>query len=341
MKDSKDFLNEYEAVRNFAGLFNFNSFAKISIKGKDRIKFLQGLTTNDITTLSDGTGLYTILPTIKGKIASEAMVYAFPAHFLLILPPDLREKTLQILNKFKIGSDVQIEDLTEFFFLLSIQGPQSEKILVNWLQNPLPELQPFHFISLLIEGATLQIIRNGWSGEKGFDLLIPSSRGEEIWTRLLEKGKSNGLIPAGKETFETIRIEAGIPQYGVELSEEVLPQEAGLEKMAISYTKGCYIGQETIARLHYLGHTNRSLVGLLLDQNIPEKNDTIISGDKKIGLITSTTYSPSLKRIISLGFLQRQYVQPGTAVEIDHRGEKIKAVVTELPFYRSEQNKLN
>jgi glycine cleavage system T protein len=340
-KESASLLREYEAVRNFAGLFNFTSVAKISIKGKDRVKFLQGLTSNDISKLSEGTGLYTILPSIKGKIESEAMVYAFSNYLLLILHPDLREKTLRLLNKFKIGSDVQMEDLTQGFFLLSVQGPRSEKILFEWLHHPLSELQSFHFVSLSLEGVPIQIIRNGWSGEMGFDLLIPFPHGAEIQTRLLEKGKFDGLIPVGEEAFETIRIEAGLPQYGAELSDEVLPQEAGLEQKAISYTKGCYIGQETIARLHYLGHTNRSLVGLFLDHDIPDKNDKIVSGDKEIGWITSRAFSPLLKRVISLGYLHRQYVQAGTAVEINHQGEKMKAVVAALPFYRPEQKKEN
>ena len=338
-KESVNLLREYEAVRNFAGLFNFTPFGKIGIKGKDRVKFLQGLTSNDISQLSDGNGLYTIFPTVKGKIESEGMIYAFSNHFLLIVQPDLREKTLRILNKFKIGSDAQMEDLTEKFFLLSIQGPRSEKILFEFFHAPLPELQPFNFVSLLMEESPIQIIRNGWSGEEGFDLLTPFSHGEEIRTRLLEAGKSLGLIPVGEEAFETIRIEAGLPRYGAELSDEILPQEAGLDQKAISYTKGCYIGQETIARLHYLGHTNRSLVGLLLDHDIPEKNDKIVSGEKQIGWITSRSFSPSLKQVISLGYLHRQYVQAGTAVEIDHQGEKMKAVVTDLPFYKSEQEK--
>ncbi|MFI5304262.1 MAG: YgfZ/GcvT domain-containing protein [Nitrospiria bacterium] len=339
--DSRNFLTEYEAVRNFAGLFSFNSFAKISVRGKDRIKFLQGLTTNDMNLLSEGNGLYTIFPTIKGKIASEARVYAFSDHILLILNPDLREKTLQILNKFKIGSDVQILDLTESFFLLSVQGPHADSVLGKWLQNTPPDLLPFQWASHSYEGVNFHIIRNAWSGEMGFDLLIPAPQGRMFQKSLLEKGAPAGLIPVGKVIFETIRIEAGIPQYGAELSEEVLPQEAGLEKLAISYTKGCYIGQETIARLHYLGHTNRSMVGLLLEQDFPDKSDTIVSEDKNIGLITSSAFSPSLKRVISLGYLQRLFLKPGTPVEIRHREGRIKAWVTELPFYRPEQVKSN
>lgn len=336
MNNYKGSIKEYEAVRNGAGLFNFRSFGKIKIGGKDRIKFLQGLTTNDISKLSVGTGLYTILPTVKGKIASEARVFCFSDHLLLILHPDLKEKTLQILKKYKIGSDVQMEDLTEVLLLLSIQGPRSERILTKWFQTSLPDLQPLQFLSQSLEGEVIQIIRNGWSGEKGFDLLIPAIRGDEYQKGLVEMGTPDGLVFVGEETFETIRIEEGIPQYGSELSEEVLPQEAGLEKTAISYTKGCYIGQETIARLHYLGHTNRSLVGLLLEQDIPEKNDKIVLADKNIGLITSASFSPSLKRAIALAFLQRQFIQPGTDVEIEHHGGRLKGCVAELPFYKPQ-----
>lgn len=339
MKVSGNLRLEYEAVRNFAGLFNLASFGKISIKGKDRVKFLQGLTSNDIAKLPEGNGLYTILPTLKGKIASEATVFAFPDHLLLILHPGLLETTLGILKKFKIGSDAQIEDLTETFSLFSIQGPKSEQIVSDWLKGSLPELKSFQFISHTFEETALQIIRNGWSGEPGFDFLLPSSRKEDFQNRLLEAGKASGLVPAGEEAYEIIRIEAGVPLYGAELSDEILPQEAGLEQKAVSYTKGCYIGQETIARLHYLGHTNRSLAGLLLDRDIPGKNDKIVSGEKEIGWITSRTFSPSLKRVIALGYLHRQYIQAGTAVEIDHQGEKIKAVVADLPFYKPQQGK--
>lgn len=335
-----NFQNEYEAVRNSAALFNFSPYGKISVKGKDRVKFLQGITSNDISTLAEGSSLYTLFPTVKGKIASEGRVCAYPDHLLVILHPDLREKTLLILKKFKIGSDAQLEDLTEKFSLFSVQGPRSGEVLRKLIQEAILDLLPFHFKSFLIGNVPVEVHRNDWTGEMGFDLLIPSPHGEIFSAKLLEIGSPLGLTSASAETFETIRVESGIPIYGKELSEEILPQEAGLEKTAVSYTKGCYIGQETIARLHYLGHANRALTGFFSDQVILEKNASIYSGDKNIGRITSSLYSPFLRRGISLGYLNRQFLEPGTTVEIGLPNGNIKAEVTSLPFYKHHEKKV-
>lgn len=336
---SINFEKEYAAVRASAGLFTLRDYGKIAIRGKDRVKFLQGITSNDISTLKEGSSLYTIFPTVKGKIASEGVVWAFSDFLLVILRPDLRDKTLGLLKKFKIGSDAQLEDVTEQFALYSIQGPRSAEILATGFLQPLAELQPFHFATFLLNTVPIRVIRNDWSGETGFDLLIPAANRDQVIAKLLALGSSMGLLSAGAETFETVRVESGMPLYGYELSEEVLPQEAGLESKAISYTKGCYIGQETIARLHYLGHANRALTGILSDQTILAKGDTIHSGEKHVGLITSSLFSPFLQRVISLGYLNRQFIAAGTLVEVSHQGQHVKAEVTSLPFFKHEPMK--
>ena len=334
-----DPLKEYQAVRNEAGLFNFNSYGKIEIKGNDRVKFLQGLTTNDVKGLSEGKGQYTVIPTVKGKITSEALIFYFPEHLLLIVHPELREKTIRLLNRYKIGTDARIEDVTGKIGLLSIQGPKTGNVLKDLIQEELPVLPLYHYFSTKIGNVPVQLIHHGWSGEKGFDLLVSSLEFMTVWETLLKKGGPYGITPVGINACETLRIEAGQPRYGQELSEETLPQEAGLEARAISYTKGCYIGQETIARLHYLGHTNRSLVGLYVHHSdIPRKDDKILSGEKILGAVTSAVFSPSLQKTIAMAYVQRQFTQPGTPVEIDHEGKKLSAMVTELPFYGAKNN---
>ncbi|MHB8483953.1 MAG: CAF17-like 4Fe-4S cluster assembly/insertion protein YgfZ [Nitrospiria bacterium] len=337
-----DPLKEHQAVRNGVGLFNFNSYGKIEIKGNDRVKFLQGLTTNDLKGLSEGKGQLTVLPTVKGKIASIALVFNYPEYLLLIVHPELREKTIQILNRYKIGTDARIEDVTEKMGLLSIQGPKTENVLKDLIQDELPVLPAYHYFSTKIRNVPVQLIHHGWSGESGVDLLVSSREFTTIWEELLKKGTPHGITPVGVNAYETLRIEAGLPRYGQELSEEILPQEAGLEAKAISYTKGCYIGQETIARLHYLGHTNRSLVGLYVNHpDLPQKDDRIISGEKILGAVTSAVFSPWLQKTVAMAYIQRQFIQPGTPVEIDHQDKKLSAVVTELPFYKTDKKNKN
>ena len=331
-------LKEHQAVRNGAGFFNFNSYGKIEIKGNDRVKFLQGLTTNDVKGLSEGKGLYTVIPTVKGKVASEAFVFYFPEHLLLVVQPALREKTAQILNRYKIGTDAQVGDATGKTGLLSVQGPKTESFLGSLVQDPFPLLPPCHFFSTKIGDVPVQIIHHEWSGEKGFDLLMSLQEFETVWQTLLKTGEPYGIVPVGMEAYETLLIEAGLPLYGKELSEEILPQEAGLEAKALSYTKGCYIGQETIARLHYIGHTNRSLVGLFVNHpDIPQKDDKIMSGEKILGAVTSAVFSPSLQKVVAMAYVQRQFIQTGTPVEIDHEDKKLPAAVTELPFYQNDR----
>ena len=332
MPAHSDSLTEYRAVREKAGFFNFNSLAKLKISGKDRISFLNGLTTNDMARLSDQQGLYTLLPTLKGKIASEAIVCCFSDHLLLLLLPSLREKTLSLLNRYKIGTKSGIEDVTGGLGVISLQGPEAfpfaEKLTGKEV-SPLPE---FGSVQAAVGEAPVTLIRHGWSGEDGLDFVFSEEYFLSLWDRFLRDGAGPGILPAGEETKEQLRLEAGLPLYGKELSEEVLPQEAGLDARAISYTKGCYLGQETIARLHYQGHTNRSLVGLLLDRELPEGAVEIFSGEKQAGRVTSHGYSPGRKQAVALGYVQRQFIQPGTSLEI-HAGEKrIAATVATLPM---------
>ena len=333
-----DPMKEHHSVRKGVGLFDLSACGRITVKGKDRVKFLQGLATNDIRELSEGKGLYTVIPTVKGKIASEGIVLNFPEVLLLMVHPDLREKTTQILNRYKIGTDAQVEDVTEKTGLLSLQGPKSASFLKQWIADDISLLPPYHYFSTKIETISCDLIHHRWSGENGFDILVPSSEFKTMQTLLLERGKPCELTPVGVNAYETLRIEAGVPLYGQELSEEILPQEAGLESKAISYTKGCYIGQETIARLHYIGHTNRSLVGLFVNHpDIPQKNDKIMSGEKILGAVTSAVFSPSLQKVIAMAYVQRQFIQTGTPLEIDREGKKLPAVVTELPFYQNDR----
>lgn len=330
---------EYRAVREQAAFFNLSFLAKIRIGGKDRIGFLNGLATNDMNLLSPERGLYTLFPTLKGKILSEAVIYCFSDHLFLLQQPELKEKTIKHLSRYKIGSDVQVEDVSNRFGVISVQGPESFSFLGKLTGAPLPALPEYGCFQAKIGSLSVTGMRHSWSGEPGLDILLPADAFAAVWETFTREGNAAGIVPAGDQTRETLRLEAGAPLYGKELTEEVLPQEAGLEKDAISYTKGCYLGQETIARLHYQGHTNRSLTGLLLEREIGEEERDIFSSGKPAGRITSSGVSAGLKQPVAIGYVHRQFLEPGTRLEIISGDKKIMATVAGFPLVAQKVKK--
>jgi folate-binding protein YgfZ len=183
-----------------------------------------------------------------------------------------------------------------------------------------------------LEGAAVCVVRASHAGEPGFDLIIPNAALESIARRLTDSGKQLGALWVGEAAQNTLRIEAGIPRYGIDFNEDNLLLEVGLDH-AVSFNKGCYLGQEVVERIRSRGHVNRKLCGLSLDGQTPAESGDVIQVDgKEIGRVTSSVDSPRLKRPIALGYLQKDFWNAGTTVTINRAGAQIRAVVTALPF---------
>lgn len=329
-----DMLREYRAVREAAGVADLSHRGKIRVTGEDRVKWLQSVISNDILPLQPGQGRYSSFLTHKGKMLTYFRCYMQHDAVMLEDVGEIGDQTYAALRKFLLyGTKAKLENCRESWALLLISGPKAAAILKAAFGTDVDELEPVNFISAAIGGQTALIIRTEETGERDYEVCIPSDGIVAAWERLLEAGAPSGIVPLGSQAREALRIEAGIPKAGPELNEEIVPPEANLEGKAFSLTKGCYPGQEVVARMDTYGHVRRHLVGLLLkDSTIPQHGAKLFSGDREVGWISSAVNSPKMGQSIALGFPLRDFSRPGTELTVDAQGKRVPATVHALPF---------
>jgi len=361
-----DPLAEHAALRDAAGLVDLSFRSRLCLTGADRQKFLNGQVTNNVKDLKVGEGCYAALVNAKGKMQSDLNIYVLENEILLDFEPGYSAAVAQRLEKFIIADDVQAVDVAPHYGLLSVQGPKAEEA-VNSLQffQPTPDpsqegneqtvggtqltssggagvgfaqlpTEPMNFVS--VKNAVLGEIY--WMnlprvGTSGFDLFVPTASLRAVADKLSIALKALGGRACGWQALELARIEAGIPRFGVDMDETNLAPEAGIEERAISYTKGCYIGQEVIARIRTYGQVAKSLHGLrFADSNkvLPKRGDKLYQGDKEIGYVTSATRSPTLKSNIALAYVRREHNEIGTELVVRTTADDLDARIVPLPF---------
>lgn len=328
-------LREYEAVRKRAGLLDLSARGKLRLSGKEHLKFLQGMLTNEVMKLAEGEGTYAAILTVKGRMLSDMRVYKDAESVLLDLEPGMNAKVKDLLLKYRLSYKAAVDDVTEELELFSIQGPESKNVL-EAAGITIPDLKEHGHFKAALNGMELICAAADRTGEEGYDLYFPADRSKEVRNYLLEKGSAFGLEPVGYKALEVLRVEAGIPVYGKDMDEETIPIEAGIWN-ALSFEKGCYIGQEVVARIKWRGHVNRHLMGIILEEGYAaSESDEIVGGEKKTGRITSAAFSPALGRNVALGYVRREFIEPGTEVLIvSPDGSRGKGAVSPLPFVKS------
>ena len=354
---------EHLAVRNSAGIMDMSHRGKIRVSGKDRTKFLQNILSQDINKLTPGTGGHATLLNTKGHMLAYMHIYSDEDSFLIDTEPGETDKIIQILNRYLFREDVKIEDVTLKYGLLTVQGPHSWETIRRISGTDIKELEECNHLNLTINNINCKVARTSYTGEEGYNIYTPWDNLQSIWETIRKDDKNNPPIPPlesdevtpfGLAAYNSLRIEVGIPIYSVDMDEDTIPIEANLDQ-AISYTKGCYVGQETIARIKFKGHVNRILTGFSIQlgtefNSVPETSETTIipqKGDRiyriiegieqNIGVITSACFSPTLKGSVALGYLRIEHNKPGTEVYIHSKSHTIHAVVTCIPFYISKQ----
>jgi len=313
--------DEDRALRTGAGLFDASAREVVRISGPDRQSFLQGMVTQDVEGPPVGSVADAALLTPKGAMVADARVVKRPDDFLLLTEPGYGPVVLGALERYLISEDAELSDVTSSFGQLSVVGPEAEALVARVLGLGPPAggaLRPFD-----AGGAT------GWALPQGLllpgvDLLVPSGALGTVLDRLLQAGAT----PVGLGALEVLRVERGTPRFGADMDEKTIPLEANLQR-AIHYQKGCYIGQEVIARATFRGHVNRHLVGLRFAGPAPAPRAELFTGDRRVGWVTSVVESPRLGTI-GLGYTHRDFDQPGT--ELALAGGTAKATVVALPF---------
>jgi folate-binding protein YgfZ len=320
---------EYAALRHAAGVIDRSMLGKVAVTGRDRQSFLQGMLSNDVKSLVPGQGTAAAFLDAHGKVTALLAVYALEDRLLLELPPSLTEKTLQALDKFLISEKAAFEPADEAFAVLAVQGPRAQALLET-LAGLTLDLAPYHHIEAPIAGAPVRVINRAEGDVPGFHCWTATAHGATLWRALT----AAGARPVGMEALNVLRVEAGIPWYGHDVDETTILPETRLEQL-VSYTKGCYIGQEVVARVKYRGHVNRALSGLVLEgDRVPPPGAAVVADGKEVGRITSAVRSPALGKPIALGYIRREHFAPGSAVGVQDGDALIPARVAELPFVR-------
>ena len=330
-----DTLSEYAALRDTASVLDLSFRGRLSLAGTDRQRFLNGQVTNNVKDLKSGEGCYAALVTAKGKMVSDLNIYCLADELLLDFEPGLTSAVTERLEKFVIADDVQVVDGGTHYGLLSVQGPKSAQIVNLGLGLSLPE-KPFRFVS--VKEPTLGEIycmNQPRVGTTGFDLFVPLGALSAAADKLIAAAKTVNGRACGWQALEMARIEAGIPRFGADMDETNLAPEAGIEERAISYSKGCYTGQEVIARIRTYGQVAKSLHGLLLADDLtelPKRGDKLFHGDKEAGFITSALASPTFRRNIALGYVRRDWNEPGTELRVRAQERDSPVTIVPLPF---------
>ena len=328
---------EYGAVRSAVGLMDLSYRGLLQFTGPDRLSFLQGMLSNDLRALEPFTGQHATLLTQQGKVIADVRVLCAMNSFYLDFLEALKEKIVAHLNRYLVADEVEIADRSNEYATLSIQGPQSEALLGQLVRQAELPAHPLQHAMANIDAAAICIVRASHTGEDGFDLIGPTTNLPNIAQKLTETGKQFSAAWVGEEAQNILRIEAGIARYGVDFTEDNLLLEVGLDN-AVSFNKGCYLGQEVVERIRSRGHVNRKLVGLSLEgQKSASPGDVIASTDRPVGTITSSVHSPALARPIALGYVHKDYWSPDTRLIVKHDGISLNARVTDLPFVPAQQ----
>jgi folate-binding protein YgfZ len=317
------------AVRRGAGLFRIAHRGLVAVEGADRVRWLDGMVSNDVSALAEGperSGCQALLLTHQGRIVAELQILWREDAFWLETESEAVAPLIERLQRYIIADAVTLEDRSAAFERLGLEGPAAPVILERALGGPL-ELGTDACADVQLAGRRVVVAAYGWSGEAAFQLFVSSGGGDRIAGSLRQAGSGEGLVEADAEALEILRIEAGRPRPGADLDESVLPAEACLER-AISGTKGCYTGQEVVARLASQGQVAHLLVGLSSAGPLPPGVGSVVTaGDRRIGEVTSACISP-VAGAIALAFVRRPHAAPGTEVAVAGR----PAWVAALPF---------
>jgi folate-binding protein YgfZ len=320
----------YDAARRRAAFVSRSDRGRIVVSGGDRRSYLQGLLTNDVAALAEGRGCYAAYLTAQGRMIADLYVYELGDVILLTTTGDVKDTVMARLDQFIFGEDVQLGDVTGTFAQIAVVGPAASRAVAALIGGDAAALDalPEHGNRRVqFAGSPAIVTRTTDTGEPGFDVFVESGRVGELEAAL---GAAK-VAPLDASTAEAIRVESGIPAFHRDMDEDTIPLEAGIESRAISLTKGCYVGQEVIIRVLHRGHGRvvRKLVGIVFDgSQVPVPGVPVHAGDREIGRVTSSAMSPALRKPIALGYLHRDFIEPGTPVAVGGVG----GTVISLPF---------
>jgi aminomethyltransferase len=343
-------IEEHQAVRTSVGIFDISHMGRLWFEGPDSLDLIQKIYTNNAATMKEGQIRYGLICNERGGILDDVLVYRWPDGFGMVVNASNREKIvawiasqqvvekvpLQNANQEVIGhflaaspKSVRVNDVTVQTFMVAVQGPQAVDMCQGMVPEPVHQLSYYYGCWTTYKGKRCSVSRTGYTGEDGLEFIVSAEQAQILWEDLL----SRGAIPCGLGARDTLRLEAAMPLYGHELTEDIDPFQAGLG-WAVKMDKGDFIGRGALMRRRQ-DESLRQRVGLELEgKRLAREGASVMKDNKTVGTVTSGTFAPTLAKAIAMAYVDPAYTQPGTTCEIDVRGKPASARVVRLPFYR-------
>jgi aminomethyltransferase len=328
-------LEEHDAVRNRAGLFDVSHMGEVDVKGPDALAYVQKITTNDASKLVNNQAQYSIMCYPDGGTVDDLLVYKLADdHYLLVINASNIDKDYDWMKQ-NLEGNITIENVSDQVCQLALQGPLAEKTLQKLTETDLAQIGFFRFLpEVTVAGFSALVSRTGYTGEDGFEIYCKPEDAKELWNQILAAGKEFGVVPCGLGARDTLRFEAKLPLYGQELSKSISPLEAGVG-FAVKVDKETpFIGQEAL-RAQKTDGLPRKLVGVeMIDRGIPRSHYPVFAGGEQVGEVTTGTQSPTLKKNVGLALIKKDFAVIDSEVEVEIRGKRLKAKIVKTPFYK-------
>lgn len=309
---------EYRAAREAVALVDTNWHAIFRLRGRDRVRYLHAITSNNIKELVEGQGVLALLLNPQGHILAELEVYALGDELLVLSHASVRERTFATLRKYILGSQVQLDDLTVEQGSLAIEGPHAATIIAEATRVSLAGSAELAIREIEIDRMKCRVIHRSPLGGRGAEIIAAREDIGSLWTNLLASARRWGGLPMGMKALNALRLEAEIPWFPLDFNDGMIPHEAVLENTHISFSKGCYTGQEIVERVRSRGHVNRKRVSLRFSTAEPPRPGTKLrAGGAEVGYVTSSAFSPCANAAIGMGYLRREHNAVGSIVEFE------------------------
>jgi aminomethyltransferase len=322
-------VEEHQTVRSAAGLFDISHMGRLSFGGPDALAFLDHVFTNSVATMKDYQVRYGLVCNEQGGIRDDVLVYRWPYGYLMVVNASNREKIVAWLTRHKGSRDVQTIDQTLTTCMVAVQGPKAVELSKGLTAADVGQLAYYYATPTTYQGEPCVVSRTGYTGEDGLEFMVSAAQGVALWEELIQRGAK----PCGLGARDTLRLEAAMPLYGHELSEEIDPFQAGLN-WAVKMDKAEFIGRSALERRR-ADTTLRKRVGLALaGKRIAREGAAVVANGKEIGVVTSGTFAPTLQKTVAMAYLDPAFIKPGTSCDVDVRGKSEPAKVVRLPFYK-------
>lgn len=331
-------VDEHNAVRNAAGLFDLGHMGQVDVTGPDALAYLQYVTTNDVSRLGPGDAQYSMLLYPHGGVVDDIIVYrrpSGPGYFVVINAANIDKDVSWLVEQAEQRSDldVSVEHVSDEYGMIALQGPNAAAIAAELSSVDLSDMDNFSCRDTTIAGTPCLAARTGYTGEDGWEFYCPIDQTVALWDALMDAGSSRGLQPIGLGARDTLRLEARMPLYGNEISDTINPLEAGLG-WVVKLKKGDFIGQEALAAAREAGVQRRTVGFKLVERGgVPRSHFDVLVDGESVGFVTSGTASPTLGENIGLAVIDREFAGVGKPLEIAIRNRNVRAEQVKLPFY--------